>query len=1015
MPPRHSLPKEAPTSSRSRSHSRSFKLVTDFLGRVALLSAAVWLLGGSLAAAQSPQGSLVGTVYDPSGAVIAGATVTASSTGTAFSRTARSGKAGEFTLATLPPGTYELVVTAPGFAPDTRTLTVGVGTTPSVVVTLQPAGVQQGVTVRAARPSLASQPLDATSNVQQTVISAQDLKTLPLAHRSFANIAYLAPMTEPVEPSDPTKARITAVSFAGSSGLNVDLSVDGGNDSDDYIGGFLQNISPDAIQDFVVRTSQFNADTSHTNGGSVIISTRSGTDQFHWSGAGYFTGPGLVARNTLDNPAPSPKPPYSRQDGSFTLGGPIARQKAWFFASAEGVAENANISYNNDSLAQFRALAQLAANGDIPGVSSIDVPTSVSQPFRDFLFTGRVDWAQSDRSQWFVRTSIDRYHTTNDLVQQGTLPSTGALTRSRYFTVLASQNYQFSPNWLGTLMMEASLFDHTEDRNSNIGLALAFPFSSTALTTSGFETFGDNQFVTPITAFPVARRQEKYQFRYDLVHPAGNHTFKTGVNFIHEPVLSGQLASSRETLVTFPENPAYYLANPAVFASDFAANSTFVPASDGSFSQNVQRLGLYAQDSWRVIPSLTLNYGVRYDTTFGLFIASGRDQSQNPAYITLQALGIPLVNGIPHDYRKAIAPRFGFAWAPGNSDRTVVRGGAGLYYNDLAQNGWVTAFQAVDQPFSGLLGPGDQGTLIDPGYKTPYALQASLGFEHAFRDGWRLNVQYQHTTGVHQYRLYQYVSGYTLPADAPSINLARSDNRSRYDGLSVIVSHELTKHFEVTANYTLAKAQTWGATVGELFDYVNLVTNVNDAFGPGDYGPSGEDVRHRVVLAGTLLLPGDLQVATLSQFETARPYTLTTPVDVNNDGVVGNDRAVVNGVPTTLDEFRGTPYMQVDLRVSRTFRLADNITLMPFLEMFNLFDRMNPGNNYVPDVSVLPVPPGQLANVQDLCTNAACTATVPVTSLNQLRVPAGALGDFFGPGTTVGIPFMAQFGFRMSF
>ena len=116
-------------------------------------------------------------------------------------------------------------------------------------------------------------------------------------------------MTAPVEPSDPTKGRITAVSFAGSSGLNVDLSVDGGDDNDDYIGGFLQNISPDAIQEFVVRTGQFDADASRTNGGSVIISTKSGTDQWHWSGAGFFRQQGMTARNTLDNPAPSPKQP----------------------------------------------------------------------------------------------------------------------------------------------------------------------------------------------------------------------------------------------------------------------------------------------------------------------------------------------------------------------------------------------------------------------------------------------------------------------------------------------------------------------------------------------------------------------------------------------------------------------------------------------------------------------------------------------------------------------------------
>jgi hypothetical protein len=179
---------------------------------------------------------------------------------------------------------------------------------------LKPAGARETVQVQGA-VSLTSQPLETTSSVEKTVISAKDLQDLPLAHRSFANIAYLAPMTEPVEPSDPTKARITAVSFAGSSGLNVDLSVDGGDNNDDFIGGFLQNYSPDAMQEFTVRTSQFGADTSRTNGGSVIISTRRGYDQWNTDLGAYFRERALNARNDLDNPAPSPKQPFARENG----------------------------------------------------------------------------------------------------------------------------------------------------------------------------------------------------------------------------------------------------------------------------------------------------------------------------------------------------------------------------------------------------------------------------------------------------------------------------------------------------------------------------------------------------------------------------------------------------------------------------------------------------------------------------------------------------------------------------
>ncbi len=140
--------------------------------------------------------------------------------------------------------------------------------------------------------------------VHQGVISSQDLETLPLAARSFANIAYLAPGTEPVEPSDPTKARITAVSTGGSSGLNNDLSVDGGDNSDDWIGGFLQNFSPDAIQEFAMRTANEDADTGGTTAGSVVITTKRGTNEWHGSGAFYDRAAALNARFPIENPAP---------------------------------------------------------------------------------------------------------------------------------------------------------------------------------------------------------------------------------------------------------------------------------------------------------------------------------------------------------------------------------------------------------------------------------------------------------------------------------------------------------------------------------------------------------------------------------------------------------------------------------------------------------------------------------------------------------------------------------------
>lgn len=152
----------------------------------------------------------------------------------------------------------------------------------------------------------------------------------------------------------------------------------------------------------------------------------------------------------------------------------------------------------------------------------------------------------------------------------------------------------------------------------------------------------------------------------------------------------------------------------------------------------------------------------------------------------------------------------------------------------------------------------------------------------------------------------------------------------------------------------------------------------------------------------------------MSQAESARHFTLTTPVDVNGFGDTLDDRAVVNGVQTALDQFRGVPYIQIDMRISRPFHIRERWKVTPYLEMFNVFNRNNPGANFVTNLAALPTPVNSLTNATAFCLNDGCTQTQPITSLNQLRVPAGALGDFFGPGTTVGIPFAAQIAIRLS-
>ena len=976
--------------------------------------------------AQTVSGSVRGVVQDSAAARVVDASVEIKSADSSRTRNARSDSHGEFQITELTPGPYVVSVSANGFATATANVSVSVSTIRNITVSLQLASVQQSIGVKGQTSSIAAQPIDLAGNVHQSVVTSRDLQQLPLPARSFADIAYLAPGTEPVEPSDPTKARITAVSTGGSSGLNNELSVDGGDNSDDFIGGFLQNYSPDAIAEFAIRTGQEDADTGGTTAGSIIITTKSGSNQLHGDAAFYERAADLNARYAIENPAPNPKQPFSRQNYVATLGGPVQRDKVWFFAAFEAVRENASIAYSDASTTQFNALAALAAQGLIPGVTSIAVPSSAPIPFRDYIGSARFDWTQSAKSQWYLRDSIDNYTTHNNLVQQGTLPSTGLLAHNNYLSMVVGNVYAFKPNLLGKLVLNAGGLHLTQARNSNLGFALAFPFSSTAATISGFETFGDNQFATPITFFPAIRNQEKYQFRYDVSYARSRHALKAGVNLIHEPVLGGRFPSNQETLYQFPMNPTTYLGNPAQFTADMQAGATNTTLG-GNFSQNIQRLAFYAQESWRLSEHLTFNYGLRYSTTYGLFIGSGRTLAQSPGYLTLRALGIPLVTGNPQDDRRQFAPRLGFAYSPGNSSTTVIRGGFGLYFDDLAQNGWATAFEGISSPPGSCVDPvknptgsenagcvagdasGGSANLIDPGYKTPYAIHASIGMQHAFSANWLVNADFIHEQGNHGYRAYSYTGGTNLftpqlaPADpnqatyVPDVNVFHSDNRSSYNGLLLHLQGNVSRRFNLIANYTFSKAQTWGCVLGELFDYVNGVCNPLQPFAPGDYGPSGEDVRHRAVVAGTVHVPGGVEISGLGQAESARPFTITTADDT--------DRIAINGVKTTLDQFRGTPYIQIDMRVSRPVNLQDGWTILPFAEFFNLLNRNNPGANYVTNVASLPV----------TCIDPACTNIQTPTNPNQLRVPGGALGDFFGPGTTVGIPFAAQLGIRATF
>jgi hypothetical protein len=305
----------------------------------------LFVVAPSIVRAQNPNGTLRGEVQDASAARVPGAQVVVEAAGSSIRRSEIADERGEFRIDGLLPGTYQVIVTAKGFANATADVDVAVSVVRDLSVTLNPESGHETVSVQGIPSSITVETIDTSSAVHGGVVGAHDLESLPLPARSFANIAYLIPGTEPVEPSDPTKARITAVSIGGSSGLNNELSVDGAENSDDWIGGFLQNFSPDGIQEFAVRTSNEDADSGWFTAGSVVITTKRGTNNWHGDGVFYERAAALNARFPIENPAETctngicthnPKQPFSRQNYVGTIGGPVLRNKMWLFTSFEG-------------------------------------------------------------------------------------------------------------------------------------------------------------------------------------------------------------------------------------------------------------------------------------------------------------------------------------------------------------------------------------------------------------------------------------------------------------------------------------------------------------------------------------------------------------------------------------------------------------------------------------------------------------------------------------------------------
>ncbi len=1004
-------------------------------GITSVLTALVLLASAPIAAfAQATStGTITGVVKDQSGAVVAGATVKATNVATGVTRTTTTGDAGSYELAQLPPGDYRLEIEASGFAKYIQEpVTVNVLSRVTIDPEMKPAGATEQVTVTGESVPL----IETTKTEVSGVIDQRQMENLPVNGRSFASLATLIPGAT-LQPSfDPTKARVGTFSVGGSTGRNLNITIDGGDNKDNAVGGILQNYTMEGIQEFALSTQRFSAANGRSGGALLSVVSKSGTNSIHGSAFGFFRDESLNANAakllaeanpfSFEDPSEAIKPPFGRQQFGGSVGGPFVKDKAFWFGAYERTRERGNSIVTGDAQSQIRLLEPL-------GYQAVQF---LPQPFNDHQYTIKTDFNIWENHAMTLRFAGQNNNGLNDqagfLIVQTDL-SGGNESLNDLYSVLGTWTWTASSRIVNQFTYQFSDFDNRINATTDLK-QLVFP--------NGL-TVGRNGNV------PQQTIQRKNQFRDDLTWNRGRHGLKFGVDYTWVPTLGGLFAFNSAPEYDFNFDVEDIVNNPGDFPQGFntpgVVGAIFLSGGDPSFNlrDGADQLSWYVQDDWKVTSRFTLNLGVRYDVDYG-FVDS-KNQVNNRTFRFLQIIGSPFGQKVVEDDKNNFSPRIGMAWDITGDGRSVLRGGYGMYYDQsflnvplfavqLANPEIYATFQrtdpdlslasappAVPRPLTQPL-PGARGRLIDPDFESPFSQQFNIGFAQELGRNASLEFDYVHILGLHEFTgleinprvgplnnaqrdqaatAFPRLLAPLVAANAAAliaefgnaspfgrITVAQSDGRSRYDAFTVSFKKRYTNRFQLNSHYTLSRAVAWFGTIA---DFGLQPVNPFNKFDPSaNFGYTPEDERHRFVLSGVIDMPWGFQVSPILQLASARPFSILPSCglcDINRDGVA-NDRETRDGndqnqLPPATE--RGDSFKQINVRVSKFFNFGEKRKLGVFFETFNLFNAANFGN--------------QFQNV---------------TGTDDFLLPVNFFGAT-GFSEPIGIPFQAQFGFRFNF
>jgi hypothetical protein len=919
---------------------------------VGRLAATVVLMASIVvpASAQPAVATLAGRVVDPQLAAAPGASVTVRSQSTSTTWTATSDERGRFTVAMLPPGVYSVEVSLSGFVPwRAEAVTLYVGQERQLDIQLFFGNVQEGIVVRGE-----TRPLN---TVVDGVLPAARIEALPLNGRNFLELALLVPGNAPTPVFDPTKTNSVLVASAGQMGRGGNITIDGQDNNDDVVGGPLLNLPIEAVQEFQIATNRFGADLGRSASSVINVVTRSGSNMLLGSAALFARDDNWTASSpTLENDDAAL--PFGRQQMSGAMGGPLRRDRLFWFGAGEFRHQNGAVLVGSRDTAT-RTITQSFAPA----------------PLRDGLWSLRLDTGGSTNR--FMARYAGEWAT--DTAASALERAIGSATQrqdatSRHHSVLGAWTAAPRAAFVNSLGASVSTF-----LNETVPMATAPQLT--------FPSLQDGASFR----MPQATEQTRLQIADTATWLRGAHSISVGgeLQRVNSSLSLGVFQLGRIELVQdFPvfdhTGDGRVDDNDLLFAvtlrSGKPTESLELPDVDNT------HLAGFVQDDWNVSDRLQLNVGLRYEID--------TDVNNQSRVGELNPIVQPLVTGERQRDLNNFSPRVGFAWNVDGRSNRLLRGGYGIYYDRVVlqiqslergldgralpievragnvffldpNTGRLPPFApTLSNPFTGFILPGAGASginIIDPHLQNPTVHQFHLGLEVRIR-GTNLRVDGLHNQGVHFLigRTVGEVFNPVVGGPDRVVNI-ESSARTKYDALLLSADRQFDGGHYLRVGYTLAKA----------FNYANddQIPFLNGPIDPNDlrreFGPTPNDRRHRLVASGQAYVGGGVSVAALWTVSSGVPMDIMMPdgqtriptlqrnaggrqfhtaAELNSFITATNASGGIGGVmlPLVSDTARfNDRFNSLDLRVSRTFAIGSRVRVEPMLEVFNLFNVTN--------------------------------------------------------------------------